>query len=37
MNMWLTVAGIALLVAIEFAVLALAVQWWVFAEDWRRE
>jgi len=29
--MWLTIAGITLLAAIAFAVLALAVQWFEFA------
>jgi hypothetical protein len=37
MNMWLAVAGITLLAAIGFAVLALAMQWWMFAKDGRRE
>jgi hypothetical protein len=31
------VAGITLLAAIGFAVLALVVQWRVFAKSWRRE
>jgi hypothetical protein len=37
MSMWLTVVGITLLAVIGFAVVALVVQWRVFAKNWRRE